>query len=92
MFVHVFGAYFGLAASLILYRRDASTEKEGSSYQSDMFAMIAPLHTTADRPAFLYSFSLLPPPPPSPPPPPPPPHLPLPAQRVQWLPLPSHVC
>lgn len=40
MFVHAFGAYFGLAVSLILNRRDVSTEKEGSSYQSDMFAMI----------------------------------------------------
>lgn len=40
MFVHAFGAYFGLAVSIILYRRDASTEKEGSSHQSDMFAMI----------------------------------------------------
>ena len=40
MFVHAFGAYFGLAVSLMLHRRDASTEKEGSSYQSDLFAMI----------------------------------------------------
>ncbi|XP_063869469.1 ammonium transporter Rh type B-like [Scylla paramamosain] len=52
MFVHVFGAYFGLAASLMLYRRDVSTEKEGSSYQSDMYAMIGTVFLWLYWPSF----------------------------------------
>ena len=39
MLVHVFGAYFGLTVSLVL-RRDHSSDKEGASYTSDIFAMI----------------------------------------------------
>ncbi len=39
MLVHVFGAYFGLAVSCVL-RRDVSSEKEGATYISDIFAMI----------------------------------------------------
>lgn len=39
MLVHVFGAYFGLAVSLVL-KRDLSSNKEGASYTSDTFAMI----------------------------------------------------
>lgn len=39
MLVHVFGAYFGLAVSCVL-RRDVTSEKEGASYNSDIFAMI----------------------------------------------------
>lgn len=52
MFVHTFGAYFGLALSLMLYRRDSSTEKEGSSYQSDIFAMIGTLFLWLYWPSF----------------------------------------
>ena len=40
MFVHAFGAYFGLAVSLVLSREDVATEKEGSNKTSDTFAMI----------------------------------------------------
>ena len=40
MFVHAFGAYYGLAVSFVLYREDVSTDKEGSCYHSDIFAMI----------------------------------------------------
>jgi hypothetical protein len=39
MLVHVFGAYFGLAVSCVL-RRDVTSEKEGATYNSDIFAMI----------------------------------------------------
>ena len=39
MLVHIFGAYFGLAVSCVL-RRDVSSDKEGATYNSDIFAMI----------------------------------------------------
>ena len=39
MLVHVFGAYFGLAVSIIL-RTKPQSDKEGASYNSDIFAMI----------------------------------------------------
>ncbi|RUS86032.1 hypothetical protein EGW08_006186, partial [Elysia chlorotica] len=41
MFIHMFGAYFGLAVTRVLYNPEVQeSEKEGSSYHSDIFAMI----------------------------------------------------
>ena len=42
IFVHLFGAYFGLAVVRVLYNPDhAKSEKEGSSYPSDLFSMVS---------------------------------------------------
>ncbi|CAF4364663.1 unnamed protein product, partial [Rotaria sordida] len=44
IFVHVFGAYFGLAVSYTLQRRQmVESTKESSSYASDIFSMIGTL-------------------------------------------------
>lgn len=42
MTIHAFGAYFGLAAALVLYRPGLAKKHENdeSTYHSDMFAMI----------------------------------------------------
>ena len=41
MIIHTFGAYFGLAVSVILYRKKATDHpRNSSSYHSDLFAMI----------------------------------------------------
>ena len=41
MLIHTFGAYFGLAVSVILYRKQATEHpRNSSSYHSDLFAMI----------------------------------------------------
>jgi len=47
MFVHVFGTYFGLAISFVLGRKEKPKEHdlEGSSYQSDISAMIGMCQT-----------------------------------------------
>jgi hypothetical protein len=39
MLVNIFGAYFGLAVSCVL-RRDVASDKEGATYNSDIFAMM----------------------------------------------------
>jgi ammonium transporter Rh len=51
MFVHVFGAYFGLMVSFVL-RRDVSSEKEGALYHSDIFAMIGTIFLWLFWPSF----------------------------------------
>ncbi len=41
MFVHTFGAYYGLAIARVLFRKDVKgSEKEGSVYHADLFSMI----------------------------------------------------
>jgi hypothetical protein len=41
MWIHTFGAYFGLALSWAMRRqKDIDTKNEGASYSSDMFAMV----------------------------------------------------
>lgn len=44
MFVHAFGAYFGLAVSFVFGMSDKPKEHnlEEASYNSDIFAMIGP--------------------------------------------------
>jgi len=51
MFVHVFGAYFGLMVSFVL-RRDVESEKEGATYHSDIFAMIGTIFLWLFWPSF----------------------------------------
>ncbi|CAF2719745.1 unnamed protein product [Rotaria sp. Silwood2] len=53
IYVHVFGAYFGLAASYALqHRREVQSEKESSSYASDIFSMIGTLFLFCFWPSF----------------------------------------
>ena len=40
MYVHVFGAYFGLAVAKFLHHKTVLDEKEEAVYNSDLFAMI----------------------------------------------------
>ena len=53
IFVHIFGAYFGLAASFTLqHRKLVHSEKESSSYASDIFSMIGTLFLFCFWPSF----------------------------------------
>ncbi|XP_046352989.1 ammonium transporter Rh type A-like [Haliotis rufescens] len=53
MFVHVFGAYFGLAAARVLYSEEAVTSKKaGPVYHSDLFSMIGTLFLWMYWPSF----------------------------------------
>ncbi|KFW12267.1 Ammonium transporter Rh type A, partial [Fulmarus glacialis] len=54
MTIHAFGAYFGLAVTLVLYRPGLKNkhENEESTYQSDIFAMIGTLFLWLFWPSF----------------------------------------
>jgi len=46
MLIHTFGAYFGLAVSVMLYRKKASDHPRNSStYRSDLFSIIGKWNT-----------------------------------------------
>ena len=47
IFVHIFGAYFGLAVGWVLYSPDhLNSDKEGSSSSSDLFSMVMTLRNS----------------------------------------------
>ncbi|XP_006152853.1 ammonium transporter Rh type C isoform X1 [Tupaia chinensis] len=54
MTIHIFGAYFGLTVTWILYRRNLqqSKERQDSVYHSDLFAMIGTLFLWMYWPSF----------------------------------------
>jgi len=53
MIIHAFGAYFGLAASKVLYSdRHANSDKEGADYKTDLFAMIGTIFLWMYWPSF----------------------------------------
>jgi len=53
MYVHVFGAYFGLAVAKVLNNNELDTEKkESSTYNSDLFSMIGTLFLWLYWPSF----------------------------------------
>ena len=43
IYVHVFGAYFGLAVAKVLHHEEIESSQESSSYNSDLFSMIGTL-------------------------------------------------
>ncbi|RNA27200.1 Rh type B glyco [Brachionus plicatilis] len=52
LYVHTFGAYFGIAVAKALHNKEIKSEKEGSSYNSDIFAMIGTLFLWLYWPSF----------------------------------------
>ncbi|XP_077985496.1 ammonium transporter Rh type A-like [Glandiceps talaboti] len=53
MFVHVFGAYFGLGVSRVLYKKSVEgNSKEGSNYTTDLFSMIGTIFLWMFWPSF----------------------------------------
>lgn len=53
IFVHLFGAYFGLAVSRMLYHEDkVENPKQGSSYTNDLFSMVGTIFLWMFWPSF----------------------------------------
>ncbi|GAB1603225.1 ammonium transporter Rh type C-like [Argonauta hians] len=53
MYLHTFGAYFGLAVSLVLHNEDVElSTKESSVYHSDLFSMVGTVFLWAFWPSF----------------------------------------
>lgn len=53
MFVHVFGAYFGIALTRVLYNKDTrDNDKNGAVYHSDIFSMIGTVFLWLFWPSF----------------------------------------
>lgn len=53
MYVHVFGAYFGLAVAKVLQgKKEIESTKESSHYHSDLFSMIGTLFLWLYWPSF----------------------------------------
>uniref|UniRef100_A0A0B7B1C0 Ammonium transporter AmtB-like domain-containing protein n=1 Tax=Arion vulgaris TaxID=1028688 RepID=A0A0B7B1C0_9EUPU len=58
MFIHMFGAYFGLAVARVLFDEDIETSsKEGTVYHSDLFAMIGTVFLWIFWPSFNGGFA-----------------------------------
>ena len=52
MYVHVFGAYFGLTVAKVLHNKAVESKKEEAVYHSDIFAMIGTLFLWLFWPSF----------------------------------------
>jgi ammonium transporter Rh len=52
MYVHVFGAYFGLTVARVLHNKEVESHKEAAVYHSDLFAMIGTLFLWLFWPSF----------------------------------------
>ncbi|XP_037072671.1 ammonium transporter Rh type A-like isoform X2 [Pollicipes pollicipes] len=52
IFVHTFGAYFGLAVSFVLYRKDSDSDNAASNTISDLFSMIGTVFLWCFWPSF----------------------------------------
>ena len=52
MYVHVFGAFFGLTVAKVLHHKKVESPKEAAVYNSDLFAMIGTLFLWLFWPSF----------------------------------------
>ncbi len=52
MYVHVFGAFFGLAVAKVLHHKHIESNDESSTYHSDLFSMIGTIFLWLYWPSF----------------------------------------